>query len=198
MKFKLLPAGREAPTRKPRKTYQRSQPGISHCSTALASLSDFLFYVIWGKSFPPKPPPWVQTTYWPFGMNGLNKRSANFITFHSLLILDPISKGGAEVRGLGCWHQPHMPPAGSPLTATRVYVLLELTRCCCQTACSALLLGPCGVAGAAPGTRRHQQTPPAQAEPGSGQAQLRPVPGKTRTSHSEAADHHPPREAVCF
>lgn len=83
--IKLLPAGRGAPTGRPRKNYQCFKPGIRDCSTALASLSDFLFYVIWEKSFSSNPPLWAQMTYWPFGINGLNKLSANY---HFSLIAD--------------------------------------------------------------------------------------------------------------
>lgn len=34
----------------------------SNQTAVLASLQDFLVYVIWGKSFPSNPPPWVQMT----------------------------------------------------------------------------------------------------------------------------------------
>lgn len=135
-KVKLLPAGRGAPAGKPRKNYQRFKADPRDCGTALASLSDLLFHVIWGKSFSSRPLPRAQMTHWPFGANGLHKVSANFIAFHSLLILDPISNGGAKVRGSRCCHQLHVPPASSLLTVTGVYMLLKLTRCCCQTACS--------------------------------------------------------------
>lgn len=160
--IKLLPAGRGVPTGKPRKNYQHFKPDIRDSSTALASLIDFLFYVIRGKSFYSNPPPWAQMTYWPFGVNGLNKLSANFITLHSLLILDPISNGGTKVRRSRCCHQPHMPPASSFLTVTCVFMSLELTRCCCQTACSP------GSLWSSSGSPRHThasaETPPAHAE----------------------------------
>jgi len=131
--IQLLPAGRGVPAGKPRQNDQPFKPdirlrhstGIPRRLSASGHLGNIFFFQLSSPG---------AEDIWPFGVNGHNQVSANFIRLHSLPISDPTSKGGAKVRGSRRCHQPQVPPASSLRTVPPICPLPEVTSCCCPTA----------------------------------------------------------------